>query len=54
MTTIDLPTEVAVILRQFQADRRTGSIKLNIRDGEILGMQVEERLNLKAVNKPTV
>ncbi len=46
-------SHIAATLRQFQAERRTGNIKLNIRAGEILGMQVEEHLNLKAANKPT-
>jgi hypothetical protein len=37
-----LPDRVIGPIRDFLLDKRTGNIKLNIKDGEILGIHIEE------------
>ncbi len=38
-----LPKKVTDILRNFLVDGRTGNVQLNIRDGIVLGVTVEEK-----------
>lgn len=42
-----LPAEVYAILHRFLLDRKTGNVKLNIKEGRVLGYQVEEIVSLK-------
>ena len=35
-----MPTQIAVTLRKFLSERRTGNITLNIKNGRILGLHV--------------
>ena len=37
-----IPDEVWRVFARFMIDRKTGNIKLNIKDGRILGYHVEE------------
>ncbi len=37
-----IPDDVWEVLARFVLDRKTGNIKLNIKDGRILGYHVEE------------
>ena len=37
-----LPDKIIEPIRDFLLDKRTGNIKLNIKDGEILGIHIEE------------
>ena len=37
-----IPDEVWSVLARFMLDRKTGNVKLNIKDGRILGYHVEE------------
>lgn len=41
-----LPPQIICRLREFLLDKRTGNVRLNIRDGVILGFDVEERVSL--------
>lgn len=41
-----LPVSVARALEQFILDARTGNVQLNIRNGQILGLTVEEKLSV--------
>lgn len=40
-----MPTDLAERLNQFMLDNRTGNVKIHIRDGQILGLTVEEKLS---------
>ena len=37
-----IPDEVWEVFARFMLDRKTGNIKLNIKDGRVLGYHVEE------------
>ena len=37
-----IPDDVWAVFARFMLDRKTGNIKLNIKDGRILGYHVEE------------
>ena len=37
-----IPDDVWAVFARFMLDRKTGNIKLNIKDGQILGYHVEE------------
>ena len=41
-----LPPQIMLRLREFLLDKRTGNVRLNIRDGVILGFEIEERVSL--------
>lgn len=43
-----LPPALLARLAEFILDRRTGNVRLNIRDGVILGFDVEERVSVRA------
>ncbi len=45
--TAAVPREVWDLLERFMRERKTGNIKLNIKDGRILGYHVEEIRCLK-------
>ena len=38
---------VAETISQFMLDRRTGNVVLNIKDGQIMGLRVEEIVRVK-------
>ena len=42
-----IPDEIWAVLTRFMRERKTGNIKLNIKDGRILGYHVEEIRSLK-------
>ncbi len=42
-----IPDEVWDAFARFMLDRKTGNIKLNIKDGRILGYHVEEICQIK-------
>jgi len=42
-----IPDEVWDVLARFLLDRKTGNIKLNVKDGRILGYHVEEFCKVK-------
>ena len=42
-----IPVVLMGRITQFVLDRRTGNIQLNIKDGEILGIHIEEIIALK-------
>ncbi|GEM_PF-5424784 len=42
-----IPDEVWDVLARFLLDRKTGNIKLNVKDGRILGYHVEEICKVK-------
>ena len=48
-----LPPEIECALAQFLADRRTGNIQINVKDGQILGAHVTEIITPKP-NRPRV
>ncbi len=48
-----LPKQFATAMREFLANGCTGNLKLNVKDGRILGLHVEEIISLKAVDKAT-
>lgn len=37
-----IPDEIWAVLTRFMRERKTGNIKLNIKDGRVLGYHVEE------------
>jgi hypothetical protein len=39
--------EVAETISQFMLDRKTGNVVLNIKDGRIMGLRVEELVKVK-------
>jgi len=39
--------DVAEAISQFMLDRRTGNVVLNIKDGQIMGLRVEEIVRVK-------
>ena len=39
-----LPPEIECALAQFLADRRTGNVQINVKDGRILGAHVTEMI----------
>jgi hypothetical protein len=39
--------DVAETISQFMLDRRTGNVVLNIKDGQIMGLRVEEIVRVK-------
>ena len=39
-----LPPEIECALAQFLADRRTGNVQINVKDGKILGAHVTEMI----------
>ncbi len=48
-----LPKQFAKPMREFLTNGCTGNLKLNVKDGRILGLHVEEIISLKAVGKAT-
>ena len=42
-----IPDEIWEVFARFLLDRKTGNIKLNIKDGRILGYHVEEICKVK-------
>ena len=42
-----VPRRLTALLEKFLRDNRTGNIRLNIKDGKILGAHVEEILTFK-------
>ncbi len=42
-----IPDEVWDVFARFMLDRKTGNIKLNIKDGRVLGYHVEEICKVK-------
>ena len=42
-----IPDEVWEVLARFMLDRKTGNIKLNVKEGRILGYHVEEICKIK-------
>ena len=46
-----LPLEIEHALSKFLANRRTGNIRVNVKDGEILGAHVTEIITPKP-NRP--
>ena len=43
-----VPRRLIASIEKFLGDRRTGNIKINIKDGKILGAHVEEILTFKS------
>ncbi len=41
-----LPIAVEERIRAFLVDKRTGNVQLNIKDGRILGLRIEEIVSL--------
>ncbi len=48
-----LPKQFAKPMCEFLANGCTGNLTLNVKDGRILGLHVEEIISLKAVGKVT-
>ena len=48
-----LPKQFAAPMREFLTNGCTGNLKLNVKDGRILGLHIEEIIPLKAVGKAT-
>ncbi len=48
-----LPKQFATAMRKFLTNGCTGNLKLNVKDGRILGLHVEEIISLKAAGKAT-
>ncbi len=48
-----LPKQFATAMREFLANGCTGNLKLNVKNGRVLGLHVEEIISLKAVDKAT-
>ena len=46
-----VPRRLTASIEKFLGDRRTGNIKINIKNGKILGAHVEEILTFKG-NRP--
>lgn len=40
--TLPLPAKVEEVLRQFILDRKTGNVRINVKDGRVLGVHLEE------------
>ncbi len=51
-STVAVPRAVANALRQFMAEHRTGNLQLNIKDGRILGLHVNEIVSLNVAGEP--
>ncbi|HSR54116.1 MAG TPA: hypothetical protein VLV83_25080 [Acidobacteriota bacterium] len=43
---VALPVKAALALEQFLVDCKSGNVQLNIRDGQILGITVEQKLSV--------
>lgn len=43
-----IPSRALHKIRDFLLDRKTGNIKLNVKDGRVLGIHVEEIESLKS------
>ena len=48
-----LPKQFARPMRKFLANGCTGNLKLNVKDGRILGLHIEEIITLKATGEAT-
>ncbi len=48
-----LPKQFATAMRKFLTNGCTGNLKLNVKDGRILGLHVEEIISFKAVGEAT-
>ena len=48
-----VPKQFATAMREFLTNGCTGNLTLNVKDGRILGLHVEEIISLKAVGKAT-
>ncbi len=46
--TDDVPEKIMLRLREFLVDRKTGNLQLNVRNGHILGLTIEEKVSFKA------
>lgn len=44
----DVPEKIMLRLREFLVDRKTGNLQLNVRNGHILGLTIEEKVSFKA------
>jgi len=44
---LSIPETYALAIGQFLLDRKTGNVVLNIKDGRIMGLRVEELVRLK-------
>ena len=42
-----IPETYALAIGQFLLDRKTGNVVLNIKDGRVMGLRVEELVRLK-------
>ena len=47
-----MPTEVVEVFLKFTEGRCTGNVTLNIKDGRILGIHVEQIISLKLAGEP--
>ncbi len=48
-----LPKQFAKPMREFLANGRTGNLKLNVKNGRVLGLHVDEIISLKAAGNAT-
>jgi hypothetical protein len=39
---VPLPAKVEQMLKQFLLDRKTGNVRINVKDGRVLGVHLEE------------
>ena len=44
MTTIDLPSEVEIRVLRFLEEQRTGSVRFDIKAGQVLACEIVERV----------
>ena len=49
-----MPTEVVEVFLKFTEGRGTGNVTLNIKDGRILGIHVEQIISLKLAGEPDI
>ena len=47
-----VPRRFTASIEKFLGDRRTGNIQINIKDGKILGMHVNEIISVKTAARP--
>ena len=46
-----VPENIRDAIGQFLLDGRTGNVQLNVRDGEILGIRIEELISAKTADR---
>jgi len=39
---VAIPAKVEQMLKQFLLDRKTGNVRINVKDGRVLGVHLEE------------